>query len=235
MKLRRVIPASIVLFAGSVAVSQRSMQTLLNTGTGEQKVQRLVAMGVEPDAAEAVGIPSEPQLQWLSLQSESGQQLAVLFIPCSGDLAFAYLMRQVGNQWKVADHDSFNCHYDDSVSLEVGTIANKQAQDVLVHHACVEHGTGFVQQNFQVFTIRSGKLKAVLDTEEIVDAADDALVRHQRSTFVIVPSSEGRVIEETRSTTLNGRLTGERRYFRWLASTGAYRASRFARVGVPSP
>jgi hypothetical protein len=235
MRLPRVIVACIVLFISSGVVSQQSMQSLVNSGTGEQKMQRLIAMGVESNAAETVAISSEPQLQWLSLQTESNKQLAVLFIPCSGDLAFAYLMRHVGNEWRAVDHDSFDCHYDDSVSLEVATLANKHAQDVLVHHACVSHGTGFVQQDFQVLTVRDGKFKSVLDTEEIVNSANDDLDEYQQSSFVILPSPEGRAIEETRSTTLNGKLTVERRYFRWLPSKDAYRASRFERVSVPSP
>jgi len=75
----------------------------------------------------------------------------------------------------------------------------------------------------------------VLDTEDVVKAANDDFDEYQRSFFVVVPSPEGRAIEETRSTTLNGKLTIERRYFRWLASKGAYRASRFRQLSVPSP
>ena len=196
MRLPRVIVACIVLFISSGVVSQQSMQSLVNSGTGEQKMQRLIAMGVESNAAETVAISSEPQLQWLSLQTESNKQLAVLFIPCSGDLAFAYLMRHVGNEWRAVDHDSFDCHYDDSVSLEVATLANKHAQDVLVHHACVSHGTGFVQQDFQVLTVRDGKFQGRVQGVEIragqrpvALVGDKSPYRKQRSDSPVNPLS----------------------------------------------
>ena len=237
MRLRQAILVVVfVLIGGAFAAAQEADKPgWLNEARGKELVQQLVGLGIQPDVAGLAAISSEPELLWLSIHTEPNQKLAVLFIPCVGDLAYAYLMRHIGDEWKAADYDSFDCHYDDSVSLEVATLANKHAQDVLVHHACVSHGTGFVQQDFQVLTIRDGKFKGVLDTEEIVNAANDDLYEYQRSSFVIVPSPEGRVIEETRSTTLNGKLTVERRYFRWLASKGAYRASKFARISVPLP
>ncbi len=86
-----------------------------------------------------------------------------------------------------------------------------------------------------MLAVRDGKFKSVLYTEEIVNSANDDLDEYQQSSSVILPSPEGRAIEETRSTTLNGKLTFERRYFRWVLSKNAYRASRFERVSVPSP
>jgi hypothetical protein len=234
---RAVLTILVLLTSGGIVASaqQRSMRVWLNTGTGEQKMQRLVTMGVGPEAAEVVAISSGPEVEWLPLHTKSDKQLAVLFIPCSGDSAFAYLMKQAANDWQAADHVGFDCHYDGSVWLEVAAIVKKAAEDVLVHHACVSHGTGFVQQDFQVLAVRHDKLKSVLDTTEILKAADEGLDKYQRSSFVVVPSSVGRVIEETRSTTLNGRLSVDRRYFRWVASEGAYRPSRFVPVSVQLP
>lgn len=237
MILRRAtLVIAVVLIGGAfVAAQEPDRPNWLDDVAGKELVQRLVAMGVEPDAAEAVAIPSEPELQWISLHTEPDQRLAVLFIPCSGDSAFAYLVRRFGNEWRATDHVGFDCHYDGTVSLEVAATARKSVEDVFVHHACVSHGTGFVQQNFRVFTVRDSKLRSVLDTEEVVVAANDGFDKYQRSSFVIVPLPEGRVIEETRSTTLNGKLTVERRYFRWIASKSSYRPSRFTPVSSSSP
>lgn len=227
----------IVLLAGNgLAIAQQPpMRAWLNTGTGEQKMQRLVAMGVDREAAEAVAISLEPEVEWLPLHTKSNQQLAILFLPCSGDVAYAYLMERIANEWKAEDSESFDCHYDDSVFVELGAMADNTVEDLFVHHACVEHGIGGFQQNFQVFAIRSMKLNPVLDTAEILKSDNDDLDDYERSSFVVVPTPAGRVIEETLSTTLNGRLIVERRYFRWVASKGGYRPSRFVPVSVQVP
>jgi hypothetical protein len=90
-----------------------------------------------------------------------------------------------------------------------------------------------LQQDFQVFTIAGGKLDMVLDAEEVIVASPHGgreLV--QRSQFVAVPTKRSHPydIEETRSATLNGKLTVQRRLYRWAASRGRYIPSSF--VGV---
>ena len=70
-----------------------------------------------------------------------------------------------------------------------------------------------------IFIVTGGKLKVALQAEEVIIASRnrgvDELV--QRSTFVAIPTGEGhpRAIEETRSSTVNGKLKVLRRYFRW--------------------
>jgi len=54
----------------------------------------------------------------------------------------------------------------------------------------------------------------------------------QSSTFTLIPirNSRSRAIEETRSSTLNGKLTVQRRTFRWNATRGKYVPSAFTIV-----
>jgi hypothetical protein len=103
-----------------------------------------------------------------------------------------------------------------------------------VHHNCVEHGTGFVQQNFGVFIVRSGKLKLVLDSKEAVDDQGSTGEKYQlrlRSKFVPVGVSEhAGIIEETRCERLKGRLSIQRRQFAWDEAAFRFHASKFVRV-----
>lgn len=212
-----------------------NMKLWLNAGTQEQRLQRLVALGVEREAADQATSSIEPTIQWWPVRSESQQQYAVLFLPCSLDSAYLYLMRGTGEDWHPSDRAEFDCHYDDSVSVELSPIRMPKVDDVLVHHASEGHGTGFSQQNFKVFVVSEGRLKIVLDTEEVFSVSRVPVGSYeliQRSTFVTIPAvrSHIHVIEETRSTILNGNLTVQRRLFRWAPSTSNYVPLKFSSV-----
>jgi hypothetical protein len=109
------------------------MNQWLNSGTEKQRIHRLVSLGVEHDTA--LLAVSERDIEWLPVRSKSENETAVLFFPCGAmNSAYLYVLKTVDN-----------------------------GDDVLVHHACEGHGTGFVQQNFNVLAVRSGKLKLVLE------------------------------------------------------------------------
>jgi hypothetical protein len=226
--------AALLFWPRSMA-QQPNMRLWLNTGTEEQRIQRLVALGVEPETADHATSSIEPMVLWWSVRSESRQQYAILFLPCSFDSAHLYLMQGTGEDWHTSDRVEFDCHYDNSVSVDISPIRRPTVDDVLVHHVSEGHGTGFSQQNFKVLLVSEGKLKIVLDTEEVLSVSHVPVGSYdllQRSTFVTIPSvrSHSRVIEETRSTTLNGNLTVQRRHFRWAPSTNRYVPSKFSSV-----
>jgi hypothetical protein len=135
-----------------------------------------------------------------------------------------------------------DCHYDHSVSIEIAPIRNSAFEEVLVHHVGAGQGAGISVQDFNVFAVSGGNLKTELDAEEVVNIFRPHLYSYerydliQRSTFVLIPTnhSHSRVIEETRSTTLNDKLTVQRRQFHWKATRGQYLPSKFSLVEAAS-
>jgi len=216
------------------------IQNWLNDGPGE--VERLVGLGVDQETAKRfVGSFPEDDLhaQWKSLHTQSRVSSAAMFLPCDGlEGASLYALKKGNDGWHVTDRISFDCHYDDSVSMEIAVIHDPNRDEVLIHHSCHEHGTGFVQQNYNVFSLTQGKLKLGLDTVEVLDDHQPPERIHdiaRRSTFTIIPiiHSRSRAIEETRSSTLNGQLTVQRRVFRWDPAKGRYSPSPFSEVVGP--
>ncbi len=198
-------------------------------------MQRLVALGVEREVAAQVTTPVDALLKWEPIRTESRRDYAILFLPCAHfDFAYVYLLINEGKDWRVVDHVDLDCHYDNSVFVEAAPIRKPNAEELIVHHAGEGHGTGYWQQNFKVFAVAEGRLKPLLDTEEVasVNRTDGSYDLLQRSTFVVVPDakSQSRVIEETRSAVLNGGLKVQRRYFRWDVHTGRYKPSKFISV-----
>jgi hypothetical protein len=161
--------------------------------------------------------------------------MALLFMPCGAlSSSFLYTLKRTDHGWRVADEVGFDCHYDDSVSFEVASLRSPDVDDVLVHHECEGHGTGFVQQDFNVFVIVSSRFKLVLNTKEIVKESGwpDSHELVQRSSFATTPTAGAgsRVIEETRRTKENGKLTVEKRDFHWSPTEFRFVPSQFLKV-----
>lgn len=214
------------------------MQTVLNTGAQSDRVQRLVALGVDLKAAEAVTVPSAPIVRWLPIRTEASDPAAILFLPCNlGDSAFMYLLVNNGS-WRAIDQLTFDCHYDASVTMELAEVLGNNIHNVMVHHIGEGHGTGFSQQNFKLFRVVGGKFCVALDTEEILRVNRPSMEgaagfeEVQRSVFIVVPSPQRQpyAIEETRTTVLNGRLRVERRRFRWSAKRERFLPTQFLPV-----
>lgn len=213
------------------------IENWLNDGPGA--IQRLVGLGVDQKTAEE-SVDSYPEddlhIQWKTVNSESKEHLAALFLPCIGnDVAYLFAMQKANDAWQVTDREGFDCHYDATVSMEIARIHDPNRDEVLIHHVGGGHGTGFVQQNYNVFSIAQGKLKIRLDTEEILDDHQPSQRIHdivRRSTFTIIPiiHSRSRAIEETRSSILNDHLMVQRRIFRWDPAKGCYSSTTFVTV-----
>jgi hypothetical protein len=216
------------------ATAQRTeMSKWLNTGSHDERTQKLVSLGIRRGEADLA--PYDEDFVWRRIRSESEREVAVLFLPCGGMFsASIHVVENRNGRWHVTDSAGFDCHYDESVSFEVAALRNPDSDDVLVHHNCVEYGTGFVQQNFGVFIVRSGKLKLVLDSKEAVDDQGSTGEKYQlrlRSKFVPVGAGEhSGIIEETRCQRLNGRLSIQRRQFAWDEAVFRFHASKFVRV-----
>ncbi|HEX7285809.1 MAG TPA: hypothetical protein VF532_06475 [Candidatus Angelobacter sp.] len=207
------------------------MDHWLNAGTEQERIHKLVSLGFAEDEAQ---LAVQDLVQWQPIRSESRHGLAILFVPCGG-LASAslYLLERGDRGWHVKDSVGFDCHYDDSVSFETVPLRNSNVDDVLVHHECEGHGTGILQQNFNVFIVTSGKFKIVLNTEEVVNGSAlpvGSYELRQRSKFTALPGAG--IILETRCTNVNGRVSIQDRQFKWHASRSRFRPSRFVMNGA---
>jgi hypothetical protein len=233
----RLFACLVVLFSNLLTMAQRpDMTQWLNIGTSEERVQKLVSLGVEREAAETAVF--EQNIEWQPIRSGSRHELAILFLPCNGlAAAYLHLLERTDNGWRVSSRAGFDCHYDQSVSFETAPLRKPNIDDVLVHHECEERGTGIVQQNFNVFAVSSGRLKLVLNTEEVIHASGVPIGSYelrQRSRFMALPATQpgAAVIEETRCRRLNGKLSIHQRHFSWNASSSRLVPSAFVKVAA---
>ena len=219
-----------LLFLDLPVAGQSQMKEWLNSGTEKDRVQKLVSLGVERETAELAG---GEEVEWRPIRSESHREVAILFLPCGAlYAAFLHLLEKTDQGWRVTDSVGFDCHYDESVSFETAPLRSPNFDDVLVHHECEEHGTGFVQQNLNVFAIVSSRFKLILTTEEIIEQMDTSGEFLQRSSFAQIPATEpiSRGLAETRCVTLSGKRTVYRRQFRWSAARFRFLRSQFIKV-----
>jgi hypothetical protein len=236
MKWRLFASVAFLSLALPVIAQQSQMEEYLNTGSDAERVQKLISLGVKPESAE---FTSGDEVKWRVIRSESSQEMALLFAPCGAVYAsFLFLLKNTDHGWRVVDDVGFDCHYDNNVSFEVASLRRPNVDDVLVHHECEEHGTGFVKQDFNVFAIVSSKFKLVLNTEEIVNASGwpGGGELDQQSVFVTMPTTGAGsgIIEETRNSKENGNLTVEKRNFRWSQMRFRFTPSRFVKVKQPA-
>ncbi|MGO9602488.1 MAG: hypothetical protein ACLQAT_03620 [Candidatus Binataceae bacterium] len=215
-----------------MAAQQLQMQSWLNTGTNEERVEKMVSLGVERETAE---LATGENLEWRVVRTDAQRETAILFLPCDAlSSASLYLLESTSHSWHVTDVVGFDCHYDDSVSVGVTALRSPKADDVFVHHECEGRGTGFLQQNFNVFVVASSKLKLVLSTKEILKESDwpETHVLNQRSSFALTRATRDGSggIEEKRRTEKNGKRIVETRTFRWSPKEFRFVPSPFVKV-----
>jgi hypothetical protein len=114
------------------------IQNWINDGPGA--VQRLVGLGVDQETA-AGFVDSFPKddlhAEWKPVHTESSESSAAMFLPCDGlGSANLYALKKGNKGWHVIDRMGFDCHYDDSVSMEIASIHDPNRDEVLIHHAC---------------------------------------------------------------------------------------------------
>lgn len=221
-----------------------------NTGTNQEKTNRLASIGVDKKIAEAFFQDSrKPSPKWADLASMAGTDRALIFLPCSSlDRAYIYLMAKQTGRWSITDWNSFDCHYDESVAFTVEHLRSSHIDEIFVHHACEGHGTGYLQQDFFIFEARNGKLREIMDAAEVLRAypVDGSPQIEQSSRFQIIPSdhSSSKQIEEIRTKRISRRTDFseggstqaishtkvQRRIFRWDSKRRRYIASPYAAV-----
>ena len=147
------------------------------------------------------------------------------------------------SSWQVTDHLELDCHYDDSVSFEIAAIHDPQKDEILIHHACVGRGTGYLVQVFSVYSVDGSKFRQELQTDELRNefpppGLGPELERHSSFTIIPVAGSGSRVIEESRSQLVNRKFTVQRRQFSWNRAhsvTNLARSLRSWRLSISQP
>jgi hypothetical protein len=214
----------------------RAMIEWLNTQG--KTVERLLSLGVKPEIAESITKgDTDIYVRWQTPRANTHERYGLLFLPChvAWDFAYIFTLTRQETGWHVSDSAWLDCHYDQSVSYETMRIRDPNRDEILVHHACAGHAASYLEQDLSVFAVSEGKLKEELEVEEVEHSSRIGGPPHvldQNSTFTLVPvrNSRSRAIEETRSSTLNGKLTVQRRIFRWNAARGKYVPSAFTTV-----
>lgn len=215
------------------------MEAWLNENS--KKVERLSLLGIEREVAESVDASENGGtpvfVKWENVRGGTGRRLGLVFLPCDAgsQLAYLYVLQRKEKAWHVKDHAEFDCRYDYNVSFETIWVRNPDIDEILVHHACGGHGTGYLEQNFSIFAVVNGKLKEELETEEVLREFPPGDPKHEidrKSTFTEIPiqNSHLRAVEETRSGISDAKWVVQRRIFCWNPVKGKYVPSKFTPV-----
>jgi len=237
MTRRLAICFASLFFTSVVTLSQSlNMSGWLNTGNEKERSRKLVALGVEEEQAR---LAASDIVEWRPIKSQSGHALAILFIPCGTfDASNLYLLESGSAGWHVTDSVGFDCHYDESLSVETAPVWYSNIDDVLVHHECEERGTGYVEQHFNVFAVDSGRFRIVLNTKEVVKESrwPEEYEFRLTSKFSLLPPKESaaRILQETQCVNENGKISIQKRRFSWNESAFRLVPADFVKVQTPS-
>lgn len=211
------------------------MEDMLHLADAKQREEFLTRLGVNPATAQEA---SQPPLQTVDITLErldgtDSTRCGVLFLPCAlNSQASAYLLqRSSGNAWRILDSIDMSCWHD-YVSHEFVALSGNKAADLVIHKTNEGHGTGYVRDDLEVYAIRGDKFIKLFNTQEFLSQdqldGDTSHQLEQKSTFVAFP---GHRLEETRSSSIDGRLRSiERRYWRRAGTEGAFMATPFVTV-----
>ena len=214
------------------------MEDMLSAGDAGQKVDLLMRLGVEPEIAKVTVeelVPGE-RIQLRSVREPGHPQFGAAYLPGFRG-CFLYLLEEFHNgdgkpAWRATDHRTVDC-WDGDASLEVMTLRRADSDDLVFHHVNVGHGSGYLEDQTQVFAILGGKLVKVLETTDLLSVEEVGTGRttEHRSTFLRFP---GRLYEETRTTSVDDvPKTVERRYWRWSPREDKFVAGTFVSTLAP--
>jgi hypothetical protein len=234
-----------LIAATASAVAQRALTEsqivdALRSGTSEQRQSALASIGVE-NAAEYADFHASMagEIKWLKPRLVDSNNIALLFLPCHGDGSFLFLVREneVGN-WKATDWESFDCHYDDSVSIKLSPLRDAKVDDILIEHDCDEHGSGFVSHNAHVYSIQGHKLVLLLTSQDKLfqEGWNGGRDEDRSSVFLPVPRKHGIfALEETKVRRVSDSSEVMRRYFYWSRMSHSFRHTAFKTVSFSLP
>lgn len=226
------------------SMSEDKIIDALRQGPSAQRMEVLKSLGVSSEQATSyadLNASMKSEIKWLRPRTRLAGSTALMFFPCRDmtDSASLFLLRQVQGSWKVTDEQGHDCHYDSAVSMELAPLQEASADDIVVYHACDEHGTGMVSQKMHVYRIEGDKLVEQLSLQDryFMESWPGAGHEDWRSTFVAVSSTRQGVsaLEETRVDRSDASTKVSRRYFYWSNSDHAFRHTSFTQVKFNIP
>jgi hypothetical protein len=218
-----------------------AMENMLDLADAHQKADLLARLGVDPVIAKDVAedLLAGKKIELKPLRAKGETHYGVAYLP-GGFRMYSYLYLLHGSDedpvkkaWHVINHQQFDC-WDFACSFEILPLRQPDVDDIVVHHVNEGHGSNYLADQTQVFSILNGKLQQTLVTQDHLDeggvADSDAL--EQSSTFLRFP---GNALEETRTTTVNDKLKKvERRYWRWSEQEHKFVPGQFRLIVAPS-
>jgi hypothetical protein len=218
-----------------------AMEKMLDLADAHQKADLLARLGVDPVIAKNVAedLLAGEKIELKPLRAKGEADYGVAYLPGGFRVCgYLYLLQgsdedPVKKAWHVINHQQFDC-WDMACSFEILPLRQPDVDDIVVHHVNEGHGSNYLADQTQVFSILNGKLQQTLVTQDHLDeggvAGSDAL--EQSSTFLRFP---GNALEETRTTTVNDKLKKvERRYWRWSEQKRKFIPGQFRLIVVPS-
>jgi hypothetical protein len=92
--------AAVLLTTLPPAAQQFPMGQWLNTGSHQERVLKLVSLGIDQDEAELAAYDDE--VVWRTIHAESRHDFAVLFLPCDGQFSPSIHVLENGNSgWHI--------------------------------------------------------------------------------------------------------------------------------------
>lgn len=181
------------------------MNDALQITDATQKSDLLARLGIDKEIAEAAANAHGPEgISIQAVQASPQKTLGIVFLPCGMQMqAFLYLLDDLGaNSWHAIDHVALDCFHQTPTYRLLSFTPGEDS--ILVQHAYAGHGSGMVQDDTILYSLKAGKFHLLLSTKEFwsqEDSMDPSSVAEQTSTFLLFPS---RTIEETRITAHNG-------------------------------
>jgi hypothetical protein len=217
------------------------MEQVLAQADAHQRASLLTRLGVDTaiaqNAAETL-LPGEA-IALRPIRSRGAAHYGIAFLPSGiGTECFLYLLRGSDENpqkdaWHAISQQQLDC-WDMAASFELMPLRSADVDDVVVHHVNLGHGSGYAEDQTQVFSVLDGKLLQTLATEDSlwqVTAGAEGDTLNRASTFLHFPDNS---LEESRSSIYNDKLKRvERRYWRWSQQKRRFLPSRFRLVTPP--
>src|SRR6185437_13377275 len=136
------------------APTAREIGNRLRTSTGSELKQLLEQLELPPEIVEFDSSSDIIGFHWFYLNSRPGTSLNVLALPCTSMLgAPILLLERSDDRWHLRDQEGMDCHYDESANVQLVSLTSNKQFDLLLHHDCKGHGTGFIEQHTRVLQI----------------------------------------------------------------------------------
>jgi hypothetical protein len=216
------------------------MEQMLAQADGHQKAGLLARLGIDSacakNAAESL-LPGQA-IALRPLRERGATHYGIVFLPSgTGACSFLYLLQGSDEEprkdaWHAIGQQTLDC-WDMACSFEIMPLRSADVDDVVVHRVNLGHGSGYAEDQTQVYSVLDGKLLQTLATEDslIQETWGTDITLNRSSTFQRFP---GQVLEETRSSSDNDKLKKvERRYWRWSERKRRFFASPFHAVVAP--